>query len=65
MTFSKNVKPENQHMIMTFWGINGTKEHAHYLGLPQLIGQAKSMTFSEIKYKVWQKFQRWKEKPLS
>ena len=35
-----------------------------YLGLPTLIGKTKYLSFSNLKDRVWKKFQGWKGKML-
>lgn len=50
---------------MDFWGVQKFHQYEKYLGLPPLVGRAKTKAFSDIKHKVWAKLQSWKEKMLS
>jgi hypothetical protein len=63
--FSRNTKAEAKAHILSVAGISSTKGYEKYLGLPAIIGQSKMKAFGEIKGKVWERINGWKEKYLS
>lgn len=65
MSFNGNVAPTLKGRIKAFWGVSGNTGNVLYLGLPQMVGRAKTLAFAEIKQQVWKKLQGWKEKLLS
>lgn len=65
MVFSKNVKAKIKEKIMSIWGGSNVQQYEKYLGLPPMVGKAKSNGFSGIKHRVCQKLRTWKEKQLS
>ncbi len=46
-------------------GVPEIREHEKYLGLPSFVGRAKYSSFSNLKERVWQRVNGWKEKLLS
>lgn len=65
MSFSKNVPLRDKNLIKAFWGAEEVIKSEKYLGLPQMVGQAKNRTFLALKQRVCRKLQGWKEKLLS
>ena len=41
------------------------KHYDKYLGLPSFVGRQKKACFNQIKEKIWNKMQGWKERLLS
>ena len=52
-------------MIKDMLGINVVRQYEKYLGLPSLVGQRKTESFTHIKQQVWKKIQGWEAKLLS
>lgn len=65
MFFSTNTMDDKKNEIKTLWQARETTSLEKYLGLSTPVGKNKKAAFSEIKRKVWQKLQGWKEKVLS
>lgn len=65
MIFSKNTHVVKREEISALWTNETVQQYEKYLGLPLMIGRSKRMAFFDIKQKVWQTFQVWKEKLLS
>jgi hypothetical protein len=63
--FSRNTKPDVKSKILTLAGVSATQRYEGYLGLLALIGRSKVSTFVEMKGRVWDRINRWKEKFLS
>lgn len=55
MNFSKNLTPTTKCLIKELWGMASEVGYATYLGLPQIVGQSKKKTFSQVKQRDWQK----------
>lgn len=53
--FSKNVPMNSRRLIKALWCAEEVTEPAKYLGLPQVVRQAKNKTFLELKQKVRRK----------
>lgn len=51
-TFSKNVSAETQSQILELWGLTEAHEYSRYLGLPPVVGRARTQAFSRIKSRV-------------
>ncbi|KAF5443558.1 hypothetical protein F2P56_036105, partial [Juglans regia] len=65
VVFSKNVDAGKQRELLSLWGVRTFQQYDKYLGLPNLVGRSKSLAFVDIKRRVWNKLQSWKEKLLS
>ncbi|KAF5441971.1 hypothetical protein F2P56_037076 [Juglans regia] len=65
MIFSGNVSIDRKKELLQLWGVIGVQEYERYLGLPPAVGRSKTKDFIEIKQRVWQKLQSWKENLLS
>lgn len=63
--FSKNTKPQDQQAIRELWGVKQENPHEKCLGLPSFVGQSWKSAFRDIKTKLWQKLNCWKEQLLS
>jgi hypothetical protein len=63
--FSRNTKAEAKAHILSVAGFSSTRVYEKYLGLPAIIGRSKMRAFGEIKGKVWERINGWKEKFLS
>lgn len=59
---SINVVEVVKDEIKSSWGGSNTQHFEKYLGFPPLVGRSRKKTFTEIKTKLWQKLQVWKEK---
>jgi hypothetical protein len=63
--FSRNTKEEAKSFILSTAGVSSTHKFEKYLGLPTLVGRSKVSAFSDIKERVWERINGWKEKILS
>jgi hypothetical protein len=63
--FSRNTKLEVRTDILNAAGVSAIQSYERYLGLPALVGRSKVSTFVDIKGKVWERLNGWKEKFLS
>lgn len=63
--FSKNVASTDRKEIMFMWDVHEIQQPRKYLGLLSMVRKNKNMAFSDLRHKVWQKLQGWKEKLLS
>lgn len=63
--FSKKTSRDRQEEIKTLLGVPTIRQYEKYLGLLSFVGRAKNICFANIKERVWQKLQGWKEKLLS
>ena len=63
--FSKSTPPVMLNLIKEFLGVQESKHHEKYLGLPSLVGKYKKASLLFIKEKVLAKLQGWKEQLLS
>lgn len=63
--FSRNARHEAMKAISSAAGISTTQCYKKYLGLPALVGRSRRNAFSNIKTRIWEKLNRWKEKILS
>ncbi|XP_042973001.1 uncharacterized protein LOC122304803 [Carya illinoinensis] len=52
MTFSSNVPTNMRESIMAMWGGSMVQQYEKYLGLPPIVGKAKSVAFAEIKNRL-------------
>ena len=59
--FSKSTPPFMVNLIKEFLGIQESKHHEKYLGLPSLVGKYKKASLLFIKEQVLAKLQGWKE----
>jgi hypothetical protein len=50
---------------MTVVGVNPTRQYEKYLGLPALVGRSRINAFTDIKGRIWDWINGWKEKFLS
>jgi hypothetical protein len=50
---------------MSVVGVNPTRQYEKYLGLPALVGRPWINAFMDIKGKIWDRINGWKEKFLS
>ena len=46
-------------------GVPAIKHYDKYLGLPSFVGRQKKACFNQIKERIWNKMQGWKERLLS
>jgi hypothetical protein len=60
--FSRNFEEHLRVVIKDLLGVPEIKEHKKYLGLPFFVGRSKYQTFAQLKEKVWQRVNGWKEK---
>jgi hypothetical protein len=51
--------------ILNVAGVSTIQSYERYLGLPALVGRSKVSSFADIKGKVWEWLNGWKEKFLS
>ena len=63
--FSKNIPEASQNVIKEALEVPIIRQYEKYLGLPSLVGRNRSVSFTQIKERVWQKLKGWKEKLLS
>lgn len=63
--FSRNTKAEARTHILSVAGTSSTRGYEKYLGLPAIFGRSKVRAFAEIKGKVWDRINGWKENFLS
>jgi hypothetical protein len=63
--FSKNTPEASQNVIKEALEVPIIRQYEKYLGLPSLVGRNRSVSFTQIKERVWQKLKGWKEKLLS
>ena len=59
--FSKSTPPFMLNLIKEFLGVQESKHHEKYLGLPSLVGKYKKASLLFIKERVLAKLQGWKE----
>lgn len=65
LLISINVGEEEVNSIKALWNVQSIQYHTQYMGLPSFVGHARSSTFQNLKSRVLNKLQRWKEKILS
>ena len=65
ITFSSNVKVDNQAAISSILGVNNDLQNSKYLGLPSLVGRSKKRVFGFVKERMWKRLQGWKAKKIS
>jgi hypothetical protein len=63
--FSRNTKEDIKTEITHAVGMSFVQSYERYLGLSALVGHSKVRTFANIKGKVWDRLNGWKEKFLS
>uniref|UniRef100_A0A2N9IBI9 Reverse transcriptase domain-containing protein n=1 Tax=Fagus sylvatica TaxID=28930 RepID=A0A2N9IBI9_FAGSY len=63
--FSKNTPESVRCAIQQLWGVQGTANFEKYLGLPAMVGKSKQHTFNNLKERIAQRLQGWKERLLS
>jgi hypothetical protein len=56
------MKEEAKAFILSTVGVSSTQRYENYLGFPALIGRSKVSAFTEIKGRVWERINGWKEK---
>ena len=59
ITFSPNTNKHNKRQILAQFGIDSSKAHDKYLGLPTVVGEIR--VFGDIKYKVWKHISGWRK----
>ncbi len=63
--FSKNIADHIRSSIQQLLGVNGATNFDKYLGLPVMVGKSKQQTFNNLKERIAQRLQGWKERLLS
>jgi hypothetical protein len=63
--FSKNTKAKTRDHIASVADVSPAQHYEKYLGLSALIGRSQVSTFTDIKAKIWDQINGWKEKFLS
>ena len=63
--FSRNTPEDVQQEIKVLLGVPAIKQYDKYLGLPSFVGRQKKACFNQIKERIWNKMQGWKERLLS
>jgi hypothetical protein len=63
--FSKSTPGPKQSEILQILGVPVVQEYEKYLGLPSFVGRSRRESFTQIKEKIWQRLQGWKQKILS
>ncbi|XP_042956310.1 uncharacterized protein LOC122292152 [Carya illinoinensis] len=63
--FSKNTPLENQRTLLLIAGLKPKFSLENYLGLPAMIGRAKTVAFHGLIDRTWAKITNWKTKSLS
>lgn len=62
---SRNVGEDDANATKALRNVDLIHHHDRYLRLPSFVGSDRSLTFQELKSKVWHKLQSWKQKLLS
>lgn len=62
MIFSKNVPMTSKRTIKALWGAEEVAEPEKYLGLPQMVGQARSRNFRILNKKCGKNYKIGKKK---
>ena len=63
--FSKSTPIDMQQKIMDDLGVSTLKNYEEYLGLPSMVGRNKTVSFEDLKQRVWKRLQGWEGKLLS
>jgi hypothetical protein len=63
--FSRNTHADTKAHIASVVGVDPSQQYEKYLGLPALVGKSRVSTFTDIKGKIWDRINGWKEKFLS
>ena len=63
--FNRNTSAEVQQEIKDLLGVPAIKHYDKYLILPSFVGRQKKACFNQIKERIWNKMQGWKERLLS
>ena len=63
--FSKATMEERRVELVEFLGVNKVREYEKYLGLLAVVGRNKKESLNDIRERVWNKLQGWKERLLS
>ena len=63
--FSSNTNQQVRNSIQGRLGVAVSHQFDKYLGLPSFVGRGKKQSFSNIRERIWQKIQGWKEQLLS
>ena len=63
--FSKNTNARTMEEIKLSLHVPAIQHYEKYLGLPSFVGRGKKACFTQIKQRIWEKMQGWKEKLLS
>ena len=51
-----------QQKIMDDLGVSTLKNYEEYLGLPSMVGRNKTVSFEDLKQRVWKRLQGWEGK---
>ena len=60
--FSKSTPIDMQKKIMDDLGVSTLKNYEEYLGLPSMVGRNKTVSFEDLKQRVWKRLQGWEGK---
>ena len=60
--FSKSTPIDMQQKIMDDLGVSTLKNYEEYLGLPSMVGRNKTVSFEDLKQRVWKRLQGWEGK---
>ena len=63
--FNKNTDAQTMEEIKLSLHVPAIQHYEKYLGLPSFVGRGKKACFTQIKERIWEKMQGWKEKLLS
>lgn len=63
--FSTNVIPYNRQIICQVLSMGEADAHSKYLGLPNLLGQKKSVLLGFLKDRIENKIRVWERKPVA
>lgn len=63
--FSSNVAPNLQVVFSSILEVQSPLNTFRYLGMPSLVERQNKVVFSYLKDRLWQKFHKWKHKPIS
>ena len=63
--FSRNTDEATQEALKVALNVPAIRHYEKYLGLPSFVGRNKMTCFTQIKERIWDHMQGWKEKLLS